>query len=35
VGLILGVYQERESDEDLDSIQVGGYGDFGAWRDFI
>lgn len=35
MGLVLCVYEGRESGDDLDGFQVGSYGDFGAWRDFI
>jgi hypothetical protein len=33
--LILCVYQDREAGDDVDGFQVGSYGDFAAWRDFI
>jgi hypothetical protein len=35
MGLILCVYQDREAGDDVDGFQVGSYGDFAAWRDFI
>jgi hypothetical protein len=35
MGLVLFVYDGRESGDDLDGFQVGSYSDFGAWRDFI
>jgi hypothetical protein len=35
VGLVLCVYEDRESGDDIDGFQVGSYSDFGAWRDFI
>ena len=35
MGLILCVYEDPGSGDDLDGFQVGSYSDFGAWRDFI
>ena len=35
MGLVLCIYEDRESGDDLDGFQVGSYSDFGAWRDFI
>ena len=35
MGLVLCVYEDRQSGDDLDGFQVGSYGDFGAWREFI
>jgi hypothetical protein len=34
MSLVLCVYNDPETGDDLDGFQVG-YGDFGAWRDFI
>ena len=35
MGLVLCVYDDPETGDDLDGFQVGRYSDFGAWRDFI
>jgi hypothetical protein len=35
MGLVLCIYEGRESGDDIDGFQVGSYSDFGAWRDFI
>jgi hypothetical protein len=35
MGLVLCVYDDRETGGDLDGFQVGSYSDFGAWRAFI
>ena len=35
MGLVLCIYEDRESGDDIDGFQVGSYSDFGAWRDFI
>src|SRR5262245_7207498 len=35
MGLVLCVYEGRDSGDDLDGFQVGSYSDFGAWHDFI
>jgi hypothetical protein len=35
VGLVLCIYEDRESGDDVDGFQVGSYGDFDAWRGFI
>jgi hypothetical protein len=35
MGLILCVYDDPETGDDLEGFQVGRYSDFGAWRDFI
>jgi hypothetical protein len=35
LGLTLCVYELGDFGDNIDGFQVGGYGDFGAWREFI